>query len=143
MYSGFTEGKVIDKGDMVIVLFQPSSRESLRKEHVGIMNRSGVYLHLSATEDGRPSIYAGQARHLETRGAHPARIKDRGLVILAARRDPRDMDENWRQELEHLLIKGLVKREESDNIVCENKKREPDSYCEDKEEIHTWFKSLL
>jgi hypothetical protein len=145
MYSDFTEEKVIDNEDkdMVIVLFPPSSRESLRKKHDGIMNRSGVYLHLSATEDGRPSIYAGQARHLETRGAHPARIKDRDLVILAARRDPRDMDENWRQELEHLLIKGLVKREESDNIVCENKKREPASYCEDKEEIHTWFKSLL
>ncbi len=144
MYSGFTEGKVIDNEDMVIVLFQLSSRESLRKEHDGIMNRSGVYLHLSATEDGRPSIYAGQARHLETRGAHPTRIKDRDLVILAARgEDPWNMDENWRQELEHLLIKGLVEREETHNIVCENKKREPDSYCEDKEEIHAWFDSLL
>ncbi|SVD04765.1 uncharacterized protein METZ01_LOCUS357619, partial [marine metagenome] len=29
------------------------------------------------------------------------------------------------------------------NIVCENKKREPASYCEDNKEIHTWFKSLL
>ena len=146
MYSDFTEEKVTENEDMVIVLFQPSSRKSLRKDHDGIMNRSGVYLHLSTTEDGvRPSIYAGQARHLETRGAHSTRIKDKGLVILAARRAPRDMDENWRQELEHLLIKDLVDREESHNIVCDNKKMESASYCveEEKGKIRTWFYSLL
>lgn len=139
-----------------------SEIKAIRKENRLIIKKRGfdanpgVYIHLSFIDDSdiynssqyngfapnTPILYAGQATHLGTRGANQVRIANKDLIILIKK--SKNMDENWRQHLEHLLIKYFFDREEKIGIKSANKKGERGSFCTDdeKKNIIKWFKEL-
>ena len=124
--------------------------------------QSGVYFymrHLTKDDDNanlhRPHVYAGQAAHLGSRAGKKARLRNKNIVVFVGLR-PKEcantnydlnemLDENWRQHLEHLMIRWLCKQSIYQNISVENGRSEHASKCDQslKMEIETFFDSMI
>jgi len=134
-----------------VVIFSPEERKKARAENREVFGKSGVYLYVNENKNEKTaSIYVGQARHLDSRADDPKRFTDDdgstkySSIVLITREDDLQMDENWRQHLEHLLIDNLTDRSKRKGFVCENRTREPASYATKKERgiIESWYSEL-
>jgi len=134
-----------------VVIFSPKERKTTRAANRDIFGKSGIYLYVNESKTRNTvSIYAGQARHLDSRADDPKRfMNDDGStkytsIVLITREGNLQMDENWRQHLEHLLIADLTDRSRGKGFICENRTREPASYATEKEReiIEFWYTEL-
>jgi hypothetical protein len=128
-----------------VVIFSPDERKDARSKNRDVFGKSGVYLYVNENKvEKTASIYAGQARHLDSRADDPKRILNRHSIILITRKGNQQMDENWRQHLEHLLIQNLTDRAPQYGFICENRSREPASYASTgvRSTIQSWYNEL-
>ena len=103
--------------------------------------QSGVYFymrHLEGKQDhgdyNRPHVYAGQAAHLGSRAGNKTRLKNKNIVVFIGLQpqkiknshyDLNEMlDENWRQHLEHLMIRWLYEQSICQSVSVENGRSE-------------------
>lgn len=107
----------------------------------GLHGQSGVYFymrHLEGKQDhgdyNRPHVYAGQAAHLGSRAGNKTRLKNKNIVVFIGLQpqkiknshyDLNEMlDENWRQHLEHLMIRWLYEQSICQSVSVENGRSE-------------------
>ena len=143
-------------------------RETTRDIHPKEFNNSGVYILTSfhnyddldkgifgqqIGDKDRVQVYAGQARHFDSRTNDPKRLNDQDFFYLIGIKCPPDfqegapqwkMDENWRQHLEHKLIAKLKKNATDWGFDCTNNKGESRSFADDEtiEKIEMWYEKL-
>jgi len=130
-----------------VVKFSPDERKEARSKNREVFGKSGVYLYVKENNaENTASIYAGQARHLDSRADDPKRLEEGEYttIILITRKDNQQMDENWRQHMEHLLINNLTERASQYGFICENRTREPASYASSgvRTRIKSWYDEL-
>lgn len=113
----------------------------------GYHGASGVYYHIKNVNSETPSAYAGKAYHLGRRAFQKSRLIDVDKVILIClKTSPGEkeivlMDENWRQQMEYLLIHDLRKRAFFGCIELGNTSVESQSLCkvDEKKRIREFF----
>jgi len=122
---------------------------SMKFHDNGVHGHPGVYYYLSITEEGVPEIYAGEAGHLGKRAGMPSRMLEKDLVVAIRLKAPIEneniqMDENWRQHLEHLMINDLKRRVDDCGIIIGNSKGEGPSKCVSSERdlIQSFFEKI-
>ena len=137
-------------GEILMIDNEPVARKeiisSLSEEE--FHGSAGVYYHITNRE-GPPLVYAGKAYHLGRRAMKKSRIESVSQIVLISLTGPRNgfglMDENWRQQLEHLMIRDLLMRDFNDKIESENKSVESQSLCHagEKKEIEIFFDTII
>lgn len=113
----------------------------------GYHGASGVYYHIKNVDSEIPNVYAGKAYHLGRRAFQKSRLVDVDKVILICLKKPPEeieiklMDENWRQQMEYLLIHDLRKRTFFGLIELGNTSVESQSLCDvdEKKRIRGFF----
>ena len=113
----------------------------------GYHGASGVYYHIKNVNSETPYAYAGKAYHLGRRAFQKSRLEDVDKVILICLKKPPEeieiklMDENWRQQMEYLLIHDLRKRAFFGCIELGNTSVESQSLCDvdEKKRIRVFF----
>jgi hypothetical protein len=124
--------------------------------------QSGVYFymrHLTEVDDPpgshRPHVYAGQAAHLGSRAGNKARLRNKNIVVFVGLKPKKCantnydldemLDENWRQHLEHLMIRWLCKQSVYQNISVENGRSEHASKSDQslKKNVRIFFDSMI
>ena len=113
----------------------------------GYHGASGVYYHIKNVNSETPYAYAGKAYHLGRRAFQKSRLIDVDKVILIClKTSPEEkeivlMDENWRQQMEYLLIHDLRKRAFFGCIELGNTSVESQSLCkvDEKKRIREFF----
>lgn len=137
-------------GEILLIENQNDSREQIMKvvSDEGFHGSAGVYYYITKRE-GLPLVYAGKAYHLARRAMKESRIKSVSQVILVSLTGPKNdfglMDENWRQQVEHLMIRDLLIRDFLDQIESENKSVESQSLChaDEKKDIDNFFEKII
>jgi len=137
-------------GEILIIEYQEKSREAIMKDVTGTKfhGSAGVYYHITIRE-GIPLVYAGKAYHLGRRAMKASRIDSVSLVILVTLTGPKNgfglMDENWRQQMEHLMIRDLLMRDFIGQIESVNKSVESQSLChaDEKKDINIFFDKII
>jgi len=124
--------------------------------------QSGVYFymrHLEAKQDhgdyNRPHVYAGQAAHLGSRAGNMTRLKNKNIVVFIGLQpqkienshyDLNEMlDENWRQHLEHLMIRWLYEQSICQSVSVENSRSEHASKASRTvgKDVEIFFESII
>jgi hypothetical protein len=137
-------------GEILLIENQNNSREDIMKvvSDEGFHGSAGVYYYITK-RDGMPLVYAGKAYHLARRAMKESRIKSVSQVILVTLTGPKSdfglMDENWRQQMEHLMIRDLLMRDFIGQIESENKSVESQSLChaDEKKDINIFFDKII
>lgn len=143
------EKKALSKG---FILKVPANTElnSIRDEFGHMFGGAGVYLFLTEScpeSEGRSKIYAGKARHLDSRANDKKRLEDKDFLFLIKKGKPNDdvsmnMDENWRQHVEHSLIKDLMSNQAKIGFECSNRSYESKSLAEDTSHMEMWYRIM-
>ena len=133
----------------VILIIDNENRKDMIKiiTEKGYHGASGVYYHLKNIDSENPTVYAGKAYHLGRRAFQISRLEDVDKVILICLKKPPEeieiklMDENWRQQMEYLLIHDLRKRTFFGLIELGNTSVESQSLCDvdEKKRIRGFF----
>ena len=128
----------------------------------GLHGQSGVYFymrHLEGNHDrgdfSRPHVYAGQAAHLGSRAGNKTRLKNKNIVVFIGLQpqkikdshyDLNEMlDENWRQHLEHLMIRWLYEQSICQSVSVENGRSEHASKASRTvgKDVERFFQSII
>ena len=137
-------------GEILLIENQLGPREKIMKvvSDEGFHGSAGVYYHITKRA-GTPLVYAGKAYHLARRAMKQSRIESVSKIILISVTGPKNdfglMDENWRQQLEHLMIRDLLIRDFLDQIESKNQSVESQSLChsEEKKNINIFFDKII
>ena len=136
------------EGELIVIAFHNKNTSTRKKtlldELDGFAGNPGVYYHMRHLNEfsGKPYFYAGQAHDLKKRGAD-GRVNDKNIAIFIKMKKI-DMDENWKQHLEYLMIYDLKQMEADGHILVENTRDENPSNCRPhvKTKISSFFEDM-
>ena len=143
---------VFAKGYILKVPAEKSNLKEIRKEHGHMFGGAGVYLFLTEScpdSEGRSKIYAGKARHLDSRANDKKRLEGKDFLFLIKKGEPdgdesMHMDENWLQQIEHLLIRDLMSKQAHVGFECSNRSYESKSLAKKESiiQMNKWYETL-